>query len=407
MSARSESAPRGGTRAITLLGSTGSVGRSTLDVLARHPERYRVHALSANTNVAELAAQCLAHRPERAVMRDADSAERLSVELRRSGSATRVAAGEEGLRDIASEAAVDTVVAAIVGAAGLLPTLAAAESGKRLLLANKEALVMSGRLLTRAVSDSGALLLPLDSEHNAIFQSLPAGSGGVTTDGVEKILLTASGGPFRQWPLERMRVASPQQAVAHPNWSMGPKISVDSATLMNKGLEVIEACHLFDVEVDAIEVVVHPESIIHSMVRYRDGSVIAQLGRPDMRTPIAHALAWPERVSAGVAPLDFREVSGLHFEEPDTTRFPCLALAVEAQRGGGILPCVLNAANEIAVAAFLEGRVAFMQLTDIVAETLGRAKNSPADDLATIIAADADARRQAGELVAQYAERPI
>jgi len=376
-------------------------------VLARHPERYRVHALSANTNVAELAAQCLAHRPERAVMRDADSAERLSVELRRSGSATRVAAGEEGLRDIASEAAVDTVVAAIVGAAGLLPTLAAAESGKRLLLANKEALVMSGRLLTRAVSDSGALLLPLDSEHNAIFQSLPAGSGGVTTDGVEKILLTASGGPFRQWPLERMRVASPQQAVAHPNWSMGPKISVDSATLMNKGLEVIEACHLFDVEVDAIEVVVHPESIIHSMVRYRDGSVIAQLGRPDMRTPIAHALAWPERVSAGVAPLDFREVSGLHFEEPDTTRFPCLALAVEAQRGGGILPCVLNAANEIAVAAFLEGRVAFMQLTDIVAETLGRAKNSPADDLATIIAADADARRQAGELVAQYAERPI
>jgi len=395
-------------RAITLLGSTGSIGKSTLDVVARHPERYTVHALSANTSVETLAAQCIEHRPGRAVMRDADSATRLEAHLRAAGLDTRVDAGEAALAEIASEPGTDIVVAAIVGAAGLLSTLAAAAADKRLLLANKEALVMSGRLLTGAVRDSGALLMPLDSEHNAIFQSLPVVtesgvSRGVTTSGVEKILLTASGGPFREWTFEQIAVASPQQALAHPNWSMGPKISVDSATLMNKGLEVIEACHLFDVAVDDIEVVVHPQSIIHSMVRYHDGSVIAQLGRPDMRTPIAHALAWPERITSGVAPLDFREVAGLHFEEPDTTRFPCLALAFDAQRRGGTAPTVLNAANEVAVEAFLAGRVAFMQLTEIVADTLGRAKITTADDLTTIIAADADARRLAGERLASIA----
>ena len=390
----------GEARPITLLGSTGSIGRSTLDVVARHPSRYRVHALSANTSVEALAAQCARHRPARAVMRDADSAAELARALRDRAPDTVVESGEAALEAIAADDVVDTVVAAIVGAAGLLPTLAAARAGKRLLLANKEALVMSGALLTSAAASSGARLLPVDSEHNAIFQSLPATPSGVSTDGVEKILLTASGGPFRNHSLEALRVVTPQQALAHPNWSMGPKISIDSATLMNKGLEVIEACHLFAVDVDGIEVIVHPESIIHSMVRYRDGSVIAQLGRPDMRTPIAHALAWPERIASGVEPLDFREVAGLHFEEPDTTRFPCLALAIEAQRAGGTMPAVLNAANEVAVEAFLDGRVAFMQLADTVAETLARAKNSLPDDLTTIIEADAEARRTARELLA-------
>ena len=386
-------------RSIALLGSTGSIGTSTLDVVARHPERYRVHALSANTSVERLAEQCVAHRPARAVMRDADCAARLERTLRERGVETVVESGEEALSAIAADEAADTVVAAIVGAAGLVSTLAAARAGKRLLLANKEALVMSGELMIGAARASGALLMPLDSEHNAIFQSLPIGERGVVTDGVERILLTASGGPFRTYTLDALAVVTPQQALAHPNWTMGPKISVDSATLMNKGLEVIEACHLFAVSVDDIEVVVHPESIIHSMVSYRDGSVIAQMGRPDMRTPIAHALAWPERIDSGVAPLDFREVSGLHFEEPDTTRFPCLRLAIEAQRAGGSLPTTLNAANEVAVEAFLDGRVAFLQLANVVEETLSRAKNYPPDDLTTIIAADAEARRVARALI--------
>ena len=392
-------AGHGERRAVTLLGSTGSIGKSTLDVIARHPARYRVHALSANTSVEALAAQCIEHRPARAVMRDADSAAALERTLRGQGLETVVESGEAALAAIAAEDAVDTVVAAIVGAAGLVPTLAAARAGKRLLLANKEALVMSGALMIDAARASGATLLPLDSEHNAIFQCLPVAGHGVGTRGVERILLTASGGPFRTHTLEALSVVTLQQALAHPNWSMGPKISIDSATLMNKGLEVIEACHLFGVAVDDIEVVVHPESIIHSMVRYHDGSVIAQMGRPDMRTPIAHALAWPERIDSGVEPLDFRDVSGLHFEEPDTTRFPCLRLAVEAQRAGGSMPIVLNAANEVAVSAFLEERVAFMQLPTVVEETLSRAKNYPPDDLTTIIAADADARRIAHALI--------
>lgn len=386
-------------RSVALLGSTGSVGTSTLDVIRRHPGRYHVRALSANTRVDALVEQCVEFRPERAVMRDTDAATRLAAALREKGLETVVESGEDALSSIAADPAVDTVVAAIVGAAGLLSTLAAAESGKRLLLANKEALVMSGKLLMRAAEASGAVILPLDSEHNAIFQSLPATPSGVSTAGVEKILLTASGGPFRNTTLEALSVVTPQQAMAHPNWSMGPKISIDSATLMNKGLEVIEACHLFAVDVDDIEVIVHPESIIHSMVRYHDGSVVAQLGRPDMRTPIAHALAWPERIDSGVQPLDFLEVAGLHFEKPDTQRFPCLSLAIAAQRRGGSAPTVLNAANEVAIEAFLDGSVSFLQLPRLVADTLEKAKISPVVDLPTIIDADADARRLARELL--------
>ncbi len=388
-------------RAITLLGSTGSVGKSALDVIARHPDRYRIYALSANTRVDELFEQCRLLQPEHAVMRDPDAAEALSQRLQAAGIPTRVDQGVAALERISSDPAVDTVVAAIVGAAGLLPTMAAASSGKRLLLANKESLVMSGSLLMQAAADSGALILPVDSEHNAIFQSLPATATGVSTDGIVKILLTASGGPLRQLDDNALAVVTPQQALAHPNWSMGPKISIDSATLMNKGLEVIEACHLFQLAVEDIEVVVHPESLIHSMVSYRDGSVIAQLGRPDMRTPIAHCLAWPERIESGVQPLDLFQVSGLHFEKPDKKRFPCLRLAFEAQSSGGTAPTVLNAANEVAVESFLAERVSFLQLAEIVERTLADTKISPADDLTTIINADTNARKIAHNLVSE------
>jgi len=378
--------------AITVLGATGSIGTSTLDVLARHPERYRLHGVAAFASDEALARICIAHRPAVAVMVDEAAAGRLRQALRDAGCTTRVEQGERALEALGRDEAADTVVSAIVGAAALLPTLAAAESGKRLLLANKEALVMSGDLMMSAARASGALVMPVDSEHNAIFQSLPATPSGVCTEGVEKIILTASGGPFRTTPLEALRVATVQQALAHPNWSMGPKISIDSATLMNKGLEVIEACRLFDLDTTDIEVVVHPQSLIHSMVRYVDGSVIAQLGRPDMRTPIAQALAWPERIDAGVAPLDFTEVSGLHFEKPDTERFPALRLAFEAQAAGGTMPAVLNAANEVAVEAFLAGGVAFLQLAEIVERTLASAKSAPASDLPSIIQADREAR---------------
>jgi len=388
-------------RSIALLGATGSIGKSTLDVLARHPDCYRVFAVTANANDAALAEICKQVEPDVAVMVDADAAERLQRSLSAFGLSTRVEQGAQALEAVARDERVDTVVSAIVGAAALLPTLAAAESGKRILLANKEALVMSGDLVMRAARESGALVMPVDSEHNAIFQSLPTADGGVSTEGVEKIILTASGGPFRETPIEALRVATVQQALAHPNWSMGPKISVDSATLMNKGLEVIEACRLFDVTADQIEVIVHPESIIHSMVRYVDGSVIAQLGRPDMRTPIAHALAWPERIDAGVAPLDFTEVSGLHFEQPDLQRFPALRLAFEALVAGGTAPAVLNAANEVAVDAFLAGDVAFLQLADVVEQTLSLAKTATQPDLSTIIQADAEARAIAVEQLGQ------
>ena len=384
---------------ISLLGSTGSIGRSTLDVVERHPERYGIHALSAHTSVDKLFEQCKRYRPNVAVLATEVEAQRLRKLIANTDLATEVESGAAALEQIASDSSVDIVVAAIVGAAGLLSTLAAAASGKRLLLANKESLVMSGDLLMSAARQSGALIMPVDSEHNAIFQSLPAGKTGVSTVGIEKILLTASGGPLRNCTLEELRVVSPQQALKHPNWSMGPKISIDSATLMNKGLEVIEACQLFSVGPDDIQVVVHPESIIHSMVSYADGSVIAQMGRPDMRTPIAHALAWPERIHSGVEALDFMEVAGLHFEKPDTNRFPLLRLAFDAQRHGGTAPAILNAANEIAVDAFLNGDVAFLQLSEIVEKTLEHAKISPASDLSTIIGADENARNTARRLV--------
>lgn len=387
-------------QSIALLGSTGSIGTSALDVISRHPETYSIHSLSANTRVEAMFEQCCRFYPVRAVMADADAAQDLESRLKAVGSTTRVEQGVQAIEDLASDPEVDTVVAAIVGAAGLLSTMAAAGSGKRLLLANKESLVMSGELLMDAARASGALVMPVDSEHNAIFQSLPSSGDGVCTDGIVKILLTASGGPLRKLDAKALSVVTPQQALAHPNWSMGPKISIDSATLMNKGLEVIEACHLFQVSVDEIQVVVHPESLIHSMVSYRDGSVIAQLGRPDMRTPIAHCLAWPARIESGVAPLDFLEVSGLHFEAPDLERFPCLRLAFEAQATGGTAPTVLNAANEVAVNAFLDGSVSFMQLADIVERTLEHAKISPADTLSTIISADTDARQIAHTLIA-------
>jgi 1-deoxy-D-xylulose-5-phosphate reductoisomerase len=388
---------------ISVLGATGSVGKSTLDVIARHPDKYSVYALSAHSRVNELFEQCVQFNPEVAVVGTAQGAEQLHAKCRARGLQVRVEFGPDALNDIASADTVDMVVAAIVGAAGLISTLAAANAGKRLLLANKESLVMSGALLMNAAKAAGSLIMPVDSEHNAIFQSLPTTSEGVNTSGIEKILLTASGGPLRNFTVEELRVVTPQQALKHPNWSMGPKISIDSATLMNKGLEVIEACELFSVSADDIEVVVHPESIIHSMVSYQDGSVIAQMGRPDMRTPIAHCLAWPTRIESGVKPLNFFDIAGLHFEKPDTKRFPLLRLAFDAQRAGGTAPTILNAANEIAVEAFLSGSVAFLQLAEIVEETLSLSKISPASDLTTIIEADKNARETAKVWIASNA----
>ncbi len=388
---------------ITVLGSTGSIGRNTLDVIARHPDRYGVFALAAHSSVDVLYEQCRQFKPEKAVIGSEQAAEKLRALCFDAGLHTDVLCGNEALEGVASDAKTDTVVAAIVGAAGLLPTLAAAQAGKRLLLANKESLVMSGSLLMQAVDTSGALIMPVDSEHNAIFQSLPSTATGVDTSGIVKILLTASGGPLRQLSREQLSVVTPQQALQHPNWSMGPKISIDSATLMNKGLEVIEACQLFAVNVDRVQVVVHPESIVHSMVSYKDGSVIAQMGRPDMRTPIAHALAWPDRIDSGVEALDFAALAGLHFEEPDTSRFPLLRLAFDAQKTGGTAPAILNAANEVAVAAFLDGSVAFLQLADVVEKTLCASKISPASDLGTIISADKEARQTAANFIAAFA----
>jgi len=387
-------------RSISLLGSTGSIGQSTLDVVSRHPDHYSVHALSAYSRVDELFKQCQRFQPRIVVLGTEQAADQMRRKCLDAGFDIRVEQGPDALDAIAADPMADTVVAAIVGAAGLLSTLSAARAGKRILLANKEALVMSGQLLMSAAKEANASIMPVDSEHNAIFQSLPATKTGVSTEGVVKILLTASGGPLRKCTLEELAVVTPQQALKHPNWSMGPKISIDSATLMNKGLEVIEACQLFALEADDIEVVVHPESIIHSMVSYEDGSTIAQMGRPDMRTPIAHALAWPARIDSGVATLNFFEVSGLHFEEPDTDRFPLLRLAFDAQRTGGTAPAILNAANEVAVDAFLNGSVAFLQLSEVVEQTLSRSKISPAIDLGTIIEADRQAREITTEMIA-------
>ena len=390
-------------KGITVLGATGSIGVSTLDVLARHPQRYRVVALTANRQVERLLEQCLAHRPRYAVMVDEAASERLAAGLRDKGCETEVLSGVDGLEKVASLPEVDYVMAAIVGAAGLPPTLAAARHGKRVLLANKEALVMSGRLFMDEVRKHGAELLPIDSEHNAIFQCMPAHfEQGLDAVGVRRILLTASGGPFRNTSLAALESVTPEQAVAHPNWSMGKKISVDSATMMNKGLEVIEACWLFNTSTANIQVVLHPQSVIHSMVEYTDGSVLAQLGNPDMRTPIAHALAWPERIESGVGSLDMFAVARLDFEAPDLARFPCLRLAGEAMDAGGTAPTILNAANEVAVDAFLKERIGFTTIARVIEQTLEQMSVREADSLATIFDDDAAAREIAEGITQQY-----
>ena len=389
-------------RGISILGSTGSIGVSTLDVVARQPQRYRVVALSANTDVDGLLRQVQRFGPELAAMADVDSAMELRRRLRAAGNqGTEVVGGAEGLEAVATHPGADDVMAAIVGAAGLLPTLAAVRLGRRILLANKEALVVCGAVFMQAAADSGATILPIDSEHNAIFQCLPAGfHRGLEHVGVTQILLTASGGPFREHTLDDLRSVTPEQACAHPNWEMGRKISVDSATMMNKGLEVIEARWLFGAEPEQIQVVVHPQSVIHSMVRYVDGSILAQLGHSDMRVPIAHALAWPERHGSGVEALDLVAVARLDFEAPDLGRFPCLRLAFEAIRHGGTAPAVLNAANEVAVDRFLRRQLAFLDIARVVDETLQGFVHGDADNLDSLLAVDAQARELAEQRAA-------
>ncbi|WP_376752635.1 1-deoxy-D-xylulose-5-phosphate reductoisomerase [Stutzerimonas balearica] len=383
---------------VTVLGATGSIGLSTLDVIARHPERYSVFALTAFSRVAELKALCLLHRPRFAVLADEAQARGLQADLHAAGLATRVLVGCGGLCEVAAHPEVDVVMAAIVGAAGLRPTLSAVQSGKRVLLANKEALVMSGALFMQALQQSEAVLLPIDSEHNAIFQCLPTDySRGMAAVGVRRILLTASGGPFRKMPAEALVDVTPEQACAHPNWSMGRKISVDSASMMNKGLELIEACWLFNARPSQVEVVVHPQSVIHSMVDYVDGSVLAQLGNPDMRTPIAHALAWPERIDSGVSALDLLRIGQLEFQAPDDARFPCLRLAREAAEAGGTAPAMLNAANEVAVEAFLGRRIRFTEIASIIADVLEQEAVGAAGCLDDVLMADQQARRLAGD----------
>jgi 1-deoxy-D-xylulose-5-phosphate reductoisomerase len=381
---------------ITVLGATGSIGLSTLDVIARHAGQYNVVALTAHRDVEGMLQLCRKHQPRYAVMADADAAERLERALRDEAMAITVLSGNQGLIHVAGLAEVDYVMAAIVGAAGLAPTLEAARHGKRVLLANKEALVMSGALFMDEVRHSGALLLPIDSEHNAIFQCMPAGFvAGEIPAGVRRILLTASGGPFRATPLEQLASVTPAQACAHPNWDMGRKISVDSATMMNKGLEVIEACWLFGLPVEQIQVVLHPQSVIHSLVDYTDGSVLAQLGNPDMRTPIAHALAWPARIDSGVQPLDLFAIGRLDFAAPDPQRFPGLELAYQAWRHGGTAPAILNAANEVAVQAFLDGHLRFDRIAAVIEATLAECSIAAADDLQHIFDADVTAREHA------------
>ena len=390
---------------VAILGSTGSIGVSTLDVLRRHADRFRVVALTAHRDVEGLLQQCLIHQPDVVAMADADAAERLRDRWQAAGQPVEILAGAVGLEQVAALPEAAYVMAAIVGAAGLLPTLAAARAGKRLLLANKEALVMAGPLFMAAVRDHSAELLPIDSEHNAVFQCLPPGflAEGLAPVGVRRILLTGSGGPFRATPLDQLPNVTPDQACAHPNWRMGRKISVDSATMMNKGLEVIEAHWLFAAPPERIEVVIHPQSMIHSMVEYEDGSVLAQLGNPDMRTPIAHALAWPRRLASGAAFLDFARLAPLEFQAPDFARFPCLRLAFAALEAGGTAPAILNAANEVAVQAFLDQRIRYTAIAAVVERTLERVSPREVDTLATILADDARARAVAGEWIATRA----
>jgi 1-deoxy-D-xylulose-5-phosphate reductoisomerase len=393
---------------VTILGATGSIGASTLDVVARHPDRFRVFALTANRQAEALAELCAKFRPVYAGIGERRLAPALGQRLRDAGVDATVVAGEEGLVEIASRAEADCVVAAIVGAAGLRTTLAAARAGKKLLLANKEALVSAGPVFMETVRRHGATLLPIDSEHNAVFQCLPAVShagggpaaaGALGDRGIRRIVLTASGGPFRRRPRAELQRVTPDEACAHPNWRMGRKISVDSATMMNKGLEVIEAHWLFGASPEQIEVLIHPQSVVHSMVEYADGSVIAQLGNPDMRTPIAQALAFPDRIDAGVASLDLARIGQLGFEPPDLERFPALRLAYQALRAGGSAPAVLNAANEVAVAAFLERRLPFLEMTAVIEETLVSTAATSLATLEDVLAADAAARSRAGQIV--------
>ncbi|XXK57782.1 1-deoxy-D-xylulose-5-phosphate reductoisomerase [Porticoccaceae bacterium nBUS_09] len=384
---------------ITILGATGSIGISTLDVLDRHSRSYNIFALTGNKKIPLLAEQCAKFNPKYAVVMDAEASGELVNLLTQNHVSTEVLVGTDALASVSSHEDVDIVMAAIVGSAGLIPTLAAANAGKKVLLANKESLVMAGNLLMQAVDKSGATLLPIDSEHNAIFQCLPRDIKNLSKGGVSKLLLSASGGPFRGWSLGEMDEVTREQACAHPNWSMGKKISVDSATLMNKGLELIEACWLFDVPHDQIDIVVHPQSIIHSLVQYVDGSVLAQLGNPDMRTPIAHALAWPKRINSGVSDLNLAEVAKLDFEEPDLVNFPCLGLAYEAARVGLDAPVVLNASNEVAVQAFLDGRIGFTQIAEVVADTMGRAIFKEPDSLSGVQESDKEARATSAEII--------
>jgi len=387
---------------VTILGSTGSIGISTLDVLARHADRFHVVALTANNQVDRIFEQCRKFQPAFAVMLSSGAAQRLEQQFKQSGIATRVLSGIEGLEQVAADPATDYVMAAIVGAAGLRPVLSAARAGKRILLANKEALVMSGRIFMDELKNNGAQLLPIDSEHNAIFQCMPPDfANGLEAVGVRRILLTASGGPFRELPLDQLREVTPAQACAHPNWVMGKKISVDSATMMNKGLEVIEACWLFDTTPDHIQVVLHPQSVIHSMVEYADGSVLAQLGNPDMRTPIAHALAWPERFESGVGSLNLFDVARLDFEAPDLGRFPCLRLAIDAMRAGGTSSTILNAANEIAVQAFLDGVIGFTDIANVIEDALSQVSAQAVDNLDSVLSADALTRQVSKEYINQ------
>jgi len=393
-------------KGVAILGATGTIGVNTLDVIRRQKQIYRIVALSANSQDQRLAEQCIEFEPDYAVMVEAEAADRLRRELLRRHCPTRVLQGSEALSEIAGLAEVNIVMAAIVGAAGLRSTLAAARTGKRILLANKESLVMSGRLFMEEVRQHRAELLPIDSEHNAIFQCMPDDyRTGLDQAGIEKILLTASGGPFRDTPVKELEKVTPEQAIAHPNWNMGKKISVDSATMMNKGLELIEACWLFDTTLDKIEVVLHPQSIIHSMVEYIDGSVIAQLGQPDMRTPIAHALAWPKRMRSGVARLDLFKIGSLSFSRPDESRYPCLQLARQAMEVGGTATTVLNAANEIAVQAFLDKQIRFTDIPVTVEHTLSRCSVAPADSLAAIEETDTLARDVARNFITSCSKR--
>ncbi len=388
-------------RQVTILGSTGSIGESTLDVIARHPDRFQAFALTANNNTEKMLMQCQRFQPRYAVMLNAESAEQLAKSIQSNGINTEVLSGIESLETVASLPEVDTVMAAIVGAAGILPTFAAARTGKLVLLANKETLVMAGRIFMDLVKHNNATLLPIDSEHNAIYQSLPHSyNGNLEAAGVSRILLTASGGPFRCAPLDSLATVTPEQACAHPNWDMGQKISVDSATMMNKGLEVIEAHWLFDAAPDKIHVVIHPQSVIHSMVAYVDGSVIAQLGNPDMRTPIAHAMGYPDRIDSGVSALDMFKVAHLDFEEPDFQRFPCLRLAYQALAAGGNMPAVLNAANEIAVQSFLDKRMAFTAIPNMIEHVMQATQPEEIATLEDVLRTDTLARDKARKWLA-------